>query len=466
MHLPSRSLLTLCVGVGILEAAETSSTQPSVRRVAPNETWEMRQGRFYRNGQWVFLKTGKLLRPFDQSGTADGVIAEIDVMVDRLNYNNFSLNIYPHAFDADADGRVDVDKVVAWQGIGRILDHCWQRGIFASLSFETYNVGGGGVPSELFKRHPEVAAVNALGEPARDVEYGGEHGKQVPSIFHPIYLTWSRDFIRTFIAGLGRERASRLLFVETTVEPQYMGKCEVGDKKMQRAMLDFSDAARTAYEQWRAALPENDRRRTAFTWPSTQAQRNEAIGNQVFNEFRAWALAQWVNGDIEAIRSVAPGVFVAVDYNGRFDDDDTQFARIGDHLLFLKSLQGVDIIQVAPHTWHWGNSSWEEVHRVNQDDRKGWAISENITISGASPDNDQETTRILDDTLLYGTRWGWECVNAGNAHERNHFYLYNRDWSSPVADVIEGPNWDRWLKKIGAPRFVPTSRPASQPASQ
>ncbi len=425
----------------------------------------MREGRFHRNGQWVFVKTGKMLRSFEQPGMADRVIADIDVMVGRLNYNNFSLNIYPDQFDADADGRVDPGRRQAQQEIGRILDHCWRRGIFASLSFETYNVGGGGTPLELFRRHPDIVAVNALGQPARDVEYGGESGKQVPSIFHPIYLKWSRDFMRGFLAGLGRDRASRLLFVETTVEPQYVGKCDVGNKDIRRAMLDFSDAARRAYERWLAGLPENDPRRTAFAWPATQAQRDKAVGNPVFNEFRAWGLAQWVNGDIEAIRSAAPGVFVAVDYNGRLDDHDHEGARIGDHLTFLKALQGVDIIQVAPHTWHWGTSSWEEVSRVNREARKGWAIGENITISGASPDDDQETTRILDDTLKLGTRWGWECVNAGNEHETDNYCLYNRDWSSPVADVIEGPNWEHWLKKIGAPRFVPQARPMSRPAS-
>ncbi len=129
-------------------ATELPASRPLIRHVAPGEDWEMREGRFYRNGEWVFIKTGKLLRAFGDAKTADKVIADIDVMVDRLNFNNFSLNIYPDAFDADGDGAIDPARREAYANIGRILDHCWKRGVFYSLSFETYNIGGGGTPVE------------------------------------------------------------------------------------------------------------------------------------------------------------------------------------------------------------------------------------------------------------------------------------------------------------------------------
>ena len=79
-------------------ATEVPASRPLIRHVAQGEDWEMREGRFYRNGEWAFIKTGKLLRAFAEVKTADKVITDIDVMVDRLNFNNFSLNIYPDNF--------------------------------------------------------------------------------------------------------------------------------------------------------------------------------------------------------------------------------------------------------------------------------------------------------------------------------------------------------------------------------
>src|SRR5262245_40127246 len=187
-------------------AAPVPVLRPAVRHVAQDEDWEMREGRFYRNGEWVFIKTGKLLRAFEQPKTADAVIADIDVLVERLNFNNFSLNIYPDAFDADGDGRIDPARAEAYANIGRILDHCWKRGVFGSLSFETYNIGGGGTPASFFEKHSEAVAINALGEKARDHEYTVSDGKLTPSVFHPAYLSWSRTFIRNFLSGLGTER--------------------------------------------------------------------------------------------------------------------------------------------------------------------------------------------------------------------------------------------------------------------
>ncbi len=450
------AILVLCLTAGLPPETLPAAERARPRRVAPGEEWLMRDGRFYRNGQWVFLKTGKLLRPFERPETADQVIAEIDAMIDRLHYNSFSLNIYPDTFDADADGRVDADVRKPFEGIGRILDHCWARGVFAALSFETYNAGGGGTPQSLFHQFPEVVAIDALGQAARDVEYGPVAGKLIPSIYHPAYLKWSRRFMQEFLRGLGQERVSRLLFIETTVEPQYLGQCNVGDKDRLRAVLDFSPAAAQAFERWQAAFPEEDRRQVGFKWPTAQADREKLIGNPVFNRFRAWGLAEWVNGDIEAIKSVAPDVYIAVDYNGRFDDPD--LVRIGDHMTFLRTLRGVDVIQIAPHTWHWGTSSWDDVNLANREEHKGWAISEHMTVTGVSPDDDKEMTAILQNTLERGTRWGWEFVNAGNGRVTDGFQLYDGDWSSPITDVVEGLRWNEWLDRIGVKAFVPKPR--------
>src|SRR5688572_30642880 len=186
--------------------AASAATPTKLREVSSDEKWEIRKGRFYQNGEWVFLKTGKLLSSFGEEGTADEVIADLDVMIDRLNFNNFSLNIYPHQFDADGDAEIDEKHKKGYEGVGRILDHCWKRGIFCCLSFETYNIGGGGVPNSLFDKYPDMGAVNAMGEPAVDLEYFEGSRKPAPSIYHPGYLNWSRTFIKNFIRGLGKQR--------------------------------------------------------------------------------------------------------------------------------------------------------------------------------------------------------------------------------------------------------------------
>ncbi|MFN7138877.1 MAG: hypothetical protein ACK4UN_06030, partial [Limisphaerales bacterium] len=360
--------------------------------------------------------------------------------------------------DTTADGFVDPGRQSGLQVIKDLIDHCWARGIFVTLSFETYNVGGGGVPAKLFQLYPDIVARNALLEEARDIEYSGANGKRIPSIHHPRYLKWSRDFIRNFLRAIGDERASQLLYVETTVEPQYLGKNNV-DADQRRAALDYSEPARIAFEAWRDALPVGDPRR-AFTWPTTQAQRDSSIGNSTFNQFRGESLGRWVTADIQAIRSVVPDMYIAVDYNHRFDDPN--YLRMGHPDTFLGAVEGADIIQIAPHAPHWGLTSWSDVHRVNNQKSKGWAISEHMTANGGFPTVDSEMTAILNNTLSRGTRWGWDFVNVANNYPSDIFHLYHPNWTSSVLDIIEGTNWNSWLGKIGVSKFTP--EPRSLPA--
>jgi hypothetical protein len=416
--------------------------------------WSIRNGRFYVDDQWVFLKSGKLLRAFGTATSADPFIADINVMIDQLHYNHVALNIYPDQFDTAADGRVATSRLPGLEVIKRLIDHCWARGVFVSLSFETYNVGGGGVPSKLFQLYPDMVATNALLEEARDIEYGGANGKQIPSIHHPRYLKWSRDFIRNFLRAIGDERASQLLYVETTVEPQYLGRNNV-DADQRRAALDYSESARLAFEAWKNALPVADPRR-AYNWPTNQTQRDSSIGNSTFNQFRGDALGRWVTGDIQAIRSVVSDVYIAVDYNNRFDDPN--HLRMGDPDTFLGALEGANVIQVAPHAPAWGATSWNDVQRVNNLKSKGWAISEHMTANGGFPASDSEMTSILTNTLARGTRWGWDFVNLANDFPNDIFDLYQTNWTSTVLDVIEGTNWNTWLGKIGVSDFTPPPR--------
>ncbi len=448
--------MRLYLALTFLLGAHENIAEAAARQVRPNESWDFNNGRFYRNGQWVFLKSGKLLHSFDDAGKTNQIIGEIDALIDSLNYNNLSLNIYPDSFDADADGRVDPSKQAAYSGVARIIDHCWERGIFCSLSFETYNVGGGGTPQSLFTSHPETRAINALNQPASDIEYGTL--KPIPSIYHPLYLEWSRNFIKYFLAGISKDRLSRLLYVETTVEPQYLGFDNYNNPPDdRRAALDYGQSAQQAFVQWNAALPSNDPRKNAFTWPTTQAQRDASIGNQVFNDFRAEQLGGWVSGDIAAIRAVAPEVYAAVDYNGRFDDAP-KYRRVGNHLPCLAAINGANIIQVAPNAPVWGTSSWDEVIQINQQKSKNWAISEHMTVAGAFSEDDGEITDILQNTLQRGTRFGWDFVNPRNTRATDFFSLYFSNWTGPVLDVIEYANWNGWVQQIGAPAFTPQPR--------
>jgi len=74
-------------------------------------------------------------------------------------------------------------------------------------------------------------------------------------------------------------------------------------------------------------------------------------------------------------------------------------------------------------------------------------------------------TEILENTLARGTRWGWDFVSAGNQHATDDYQLYRADWTSETLDILEGDRWPTWLKKIGAPPFVPQPRTAG-PATQ
>ena len=89
------------------------------------------------------------------------------------------------AWSQDGDRRIDPARGEVYANIGRIFDHCWKRGVFYSLSFETYNIGGGGTPASFLEQHPEAIAINALGEKARDHECTVSDGKLIPSVYHP-----------------------------------------------------------------------------------------------------------------------------------------------------------------------------------------------------------------------------------------------------------------------------------------
>src|SRR5690606_6548861 len=244
------------------------------------------------------------------------------------------------------------------------------------------------------------------------------------------------------------DRLRRLLWVETTVEPQYLGAVNAGDRDLRRAALDFSAAARSEFEKWQGELPADDPGRK-IAWPETPEARWAALDDSSFQRFRGEILGRWVSGDIAAIRAVAPLVYVAVDYNGRFDDE--RRLRTGEPDSFLDAIDDADIIQIAPHAPAWTSRSWDDVARVNERTGKGWAVLEHMTANGGFPEDDGAMRAILENTLRRGTRLGWEFVNVAADREGDPFAPYFADGESPVLDIIDGERWRAWLERIRAP---------------
>ena len=387
------------------------------------EGWKMRDGRFYDDGEWVFLKIAKPLRNFGSQAEVDQLIADLDILQEK-DYNTVGINCYWHHLDPEGDGEISVSL----EPLNRLINAIHDRGMYATLCVETYAVGGGVIPPGFWDRHPDAVAINGNGEEVYDVEYG--FGSRVPSQFSPEYLEYSRRFIRNLTAGIDHEK---VLFFETTVEPQYMG----------RQSLCYSDHARNAYEAW---VLENDVA-DAPPWPDSLPAPSSFVEHPVWNHFRAVALADWVNGDMAAFRDVAgQDAWIAVDYLETGGGE--MHYRLGDPVTFLENLGRVEIIQV---NWHWNKQTrrpnmvaYENVQKVNRD----WAISEHMTMNGSDYRPD-EVSDVLHNTLENGTRFGWEFVNIAPSSD-DPFSHYNDDWSPKPLIAEVDDNWDYWMEQVRA----------------
>ena len=161
---------------------------------------EIQDGKLLIDGQWTFLKTGCPLANFateDLKGTVD--------VLKTKGYNNIKINLYWDHFDTNCDGELDKSL----NKLNELINHLADIGIYCDLSFETYNVGGGGVSPAFFDAHPDAQAVNSDGQLAFDGEYGT--GKKIPSIFHPAYLDASRTFMKNVLQGVD---TSKILYYE------------------------------------------------------------------------------------------------------------------------------------------------------------------------------------------------------------------------------------------------------------
>jgi hypothetical protein len=390
---------------------------------SPRDNWEMRDGRFYDNGEWVFLKIAKPLRDFGNADSVDQLIAALDTLQAK-HYNCLELTCYWHHFDPDGDGEIEVSL----EPLSRLINELHQRGMYVSLGVETYAVGGGTIPAGFWDNHPGAVAVNSEGDEVYDSEYG--FGSRVPSQFSPEYLEFSRKFIRNLALGVPVEK---VLYFETTVEPQYMGN----------QSLCYSEHARLAYEAWVVSEQIAD----APAWPGSFPVPGSFVQNAVWNRFRAESLAAWVNGDMAAFREVAgEDAWVAVDYLETGGADMTN--RLGDSLTFLRALGNVTILQVNWH-WHIGTRSpnmaaYDNVRAVDRD----WAVSEHMTLNG-SDYYPSEVEDMLLNTLQQGTGFGWDFVNVAPS-SGDPFSLYNDDWSPKPLIAEVDDKWDYWMEQVRA----------------
>lgn len=400
-------------------------------QVVEEQTWEIKDGKFFRNGEWVFLKIAKPLRNFADGNAVQQLIGDLDRLKAK-HFNVIELNCYWHHFDNDGDGVPDVSL----EPLNRLIHTIYTKGMMPSLSVETYAVGGGQMPLGFWDRFSDADAINDQGNTVTDTEYG--FGSRVVSIFHDGYRSAARTFIKKLTAGIDHEK---VLYFETTVEPQYMGTIN----------LCFSVHARNAYDAW---LTENAITDVDAKMPTIFPIPQSFIDNAYWNKFRAQFLAEWVNGDAAAFREIA-GVdaYIAVDYLDA--DEDTMAKRCGNPEEFLAHLDAPNIIQV---NWSWffptnspNQKAYDRVHHANDMYNRDWAITEHMTFNGSDFNHysDEELRQILLNALHQGTRFGWEFVSIDNA-TNGSFSLYNDDWSPKRVMGIVDLHWDDWLARIRA----------------
>lgn len=400
----------------------------------------LHEGRLYVNGSHLFLKTGKPLRDFSNSEEVGKLIMDLPKIAAK-DYLNLAINCYWHHFNPSGDGRIEVSL----EPLRELLKAIEAHGIYASLSVETYGVGGGQIPQGFWERNPAALAVNHKGEYVRDTEYG--YNTAVPSLFSEEYLKASRSFISNLVKSLGAEN---FLYFETTVEPQYMGS----------QWLDFSNMAKFAYEAWAQDHPKAN----PLPFPDRFPASIEFLKSRAWNLFRAQHLANWINGDAKAMKSGAnnPEIWIAMDYLDA--EASTNMQRLGNPVELLRNLTEVNMIQI---NWSWCNIDripnlrpYERVHKVMQEQKKDWVITEHMTLNGADyfP---SDVEGLLRNTLENGTRFGWEFVDIApdrddpltkpndilpSDFKPQHFSLYDASWQpKPVMQLIES-NWKNWQK--------------------
>lgn len=389
--------------------------------------WKIENGKFYIDGTWKFLKIAKPLRNFSSDQEVDELIAKLDTLKNKF-YNTIELNCYWIHFDTNGDGIIDRPTAP----LNRLITAIYNKGMYPCLSVETYSVGGGQIPDNFWVRFPDVFAVDDSGEKVNDTEYG--FMTKVVSIFSEDYRNASRLFIKNLTRSIDTKK---ILYFETTVEPQYMGNKN----------LDYSDNAKVEYEKWRISNNITDE---ASKMPTTFPIPSSFVNNATWNKFRAQSLANWINGDAAAYREIAgPTAYIAVDYLDA--TEETQVRRDGDPIEFLTYLTSPNIIQM---NWTWNlatkavnQKAYDRVLKINKDFNRNWVITEHMTFNGNdfTTFSDDILIKILKNTLNQGTRFGWEFTNIVNRNT-DDFAMYYDNWNPKRTIKMVDKYWGYWLK--------------------
>lgn len=391
--------------------------------------WEIKNGKFFLDGTWQFLKIAKPLRNFAQKDAVNKLISDLDILKEK-RYNTIEINCYWHHFDLDGDGQIDVSL----EPLNKLIDSIYAKGMFPCLSVETYSVGGGQIPAGFWKIYPDAYCINDKGQRVTDTEYGFNH--DVISIYHEGYRKTVHSFIRNLANGIDTEK---ILYFETTVEPQYIGSINIC----------YSAHAKSEYSKWREVNNISD---ATSEFPQSFPISNSFVENATWNKFRAQFLAKWVNEDAAAYREVAgDDAYVAVDFLDAVES--TTRKRNGDPIEFLSHLNSANIIQV---NWSWyfpenkpNLKAYERVNKVKNELNRDWAITEHMTFNGSDFESYNEATlqTILMNTLNQGTLFGWEFVNVANSSNDN-FSLYKDNWSPKRVMNVVDSNWEYWLDQV------------------
>ncbi len=410
------------------------------KRTINGKICELKDGKLFIDGKYTFMKSGKPLRNYGKADEIETLISHLPIIA-KKGYTNLALNCYWHHFDFVGDGTISADIAP----LRKLIDAINANGMFASLSVETYGVGGGTLPEGFWKKYPNAVAVDSNGERASDTEYF--YASVIPSLYDEDYLRCSRKFIENLAKALADKD---FLYCETTVEPQYMGS----------RYLDYSPAAKKAYEAWCAQNCT-----TAPAFPGSFPVSEEFITDVCWNTFRGRWLADWVNNDARAYRKGFgdKAIWIASDYLDA--NEKTMCARAGSPMTFLLNLTEPDVLQVN-WTWHFDDripnaKAYARVHEVMRTTNRNWAVSEHMTINGTDY-KPSEMDALLQNTIDNSTNFGWEFVDvaidnvdpnqegvviAGSFKPLN-FSVYNNDWSPKPSMAYVDDKWDFWMKQI------------------
>ena len=367
------------------------------------------------NGTPTFLKTGWI---------GDNLQADLTDRVGKLvekGYNSSSIGCFHKEMEitnATSGGAAFYRPLTQ---LNNFISTAAASGLVQCIDFQTENVGGVNAAKYLFDWYPNTQAYDSSGQPAVDSEY--DSYAKIQSLFAPGYLNRSRNFMTYILKNIDLDK---ITFYETTVEPQYIGTL----------LLDYSVEAYNEWRywlSWRYSLSTlNSLWSTTYTSYTQIAMPTNSASAQwdIWQTWRSYGLANWVNGDIQTIRNVVgERALVATDMliANRMDN------RMGNPTNFCNSVYP-NVFQVN-WTWH-NNAPWDVGYDLMTPIafEKNIALSEHMTFSGIfCPGIPDDADTLLMRTLSRGNAFGWYFINFRPITSSGGC-LYNDDWT-PKANI-------------------------------